>query len=306
MMNEVAKLAEVKSAKKPSKLKAVDPKSAEPSKPKILIFGKAGVGKTWGALDFPSVYYCDTEGGASRAHYTDKLKASGGVYFGIEQGSQNFENVIAEVKALATEDHPYRTLVLDSGSKLYDMARQAAAEKGGDDYGRDKKEANKPARELMRWIDRIDMNVIIICHELPEWGIDAKGERTQIGVTFDAWAKLDYELDLALNIKKTGLSRKARVTKSRLIEFEETVNFDWSYESFAQKYGKEIIESKSKAIVLATLEQLAELNRLLDVVKLPEGETEKWLKKANADNFAEMDSDKVAACINMLKGRVKS
>ena len=185
------------------------------------------------------------------------------------------------------------------------MARQAAAEKGGDDYGRDKKEANKPARELMRWVERINMNVIIICHELPEWGLDAKGDRTQIGVTFDAWAKLDYELDLALNIKKTGLSRKARVTKSRLIEFEEAASFDWSYENFAQKYGKQVIESKSKAIVLATPEQLAELNTLLDVVKLPEGETEKWLKKANADNFAEMDSDKVAACINMLKSKVK-
>lgn len=303
----VLRMSEVKTpAKKPSKLKAVDPKTAEPSKPKILIFGKAGVGKTWATLDFPSVYYVDTEGGASRAHYTDKLKASGGAYFGPEQGSQSFENVINEVKALATEDHNYRTLALDSGSKLYDMARQEAAEKGGDDYGRDKKEANKPARKLMSWVERLDMNVIIICHEIPEWGLDAKGERTQTGVTFDAWAKLDYELDLALNIKKIGLSRKARVSKSRLVEFEEASSFDWSYENFAQKYGKGIIESKSKVIVLATPEQLAELNTLLDVVKLPEGETDKWLKKANAETFAEMDSDKVSACINMLKGRVKS
>lgn len=294
-------------AKKPvSKLKAVDPKTAEPSKPKILIFGKAGVGKTWATLDFPAVYYIDTEGGANRAHYTDKLKASGGAYFGPEQGSQNFENVIDEVKNLATEDHPYRTLALDSGSKLYDMARQEAAEKGGDDYGRDKKEANKPARELMNWIDRIDMNVIIICHEIPEWGLDAKGERAQTGVTFDAWAKLDYELDLALNIKKTGPSRKARISKSRLLEFEEATMFDWSYENFAQKYGKHIIENKGKVIVLASPQQLAELSTLLDVVKLPEGETDKWLKKANAETFADMDSAKIQACINMLKGKIKS
>ena len=47
-----------------SKLKAKDPVNAEPSKPKMLIFGKPGVGKTWGALDFPSCYYIDTEGGA--------------------------------------------------------------------------------------------------------------------------------------------------------------------------------------------------------------------------------------------------
>ena len=63
-----------------SRLKAVAPKAAEPSKPKVLIFGKPGVGKTWQALDFPSVYYIDTEGGADLAHYTDKLERSGGVY----------------------------------------------------------------------------------------------------------------------------------------------------------------------------------------------------------------------------------
>ena len=43
-----------------SKLGAIDPKAAEPSRPKITIFGKPGVGKTWGALDFPSVYYSNT------------------------------------------------------------------------------------------------------------------------------------------------------------------------------------------------------------------------------------------------------
>src|ERR1700733_12615163 len=96
-----------------SKLKAVDPKAAEPSRPKITIFGKPGVGKTWGALDFPNVYYIDTEGGADLAHYTDKLKKSGGVYFGPEQGASDFETVIEQVKALATEDHSYKTLLID-------------------------------------------------------------------------------------------------------------------------------------------------------------------------------------------------
>jgi hypothetical protein len=72
----------VQKPKAKSKLKAVAPKAAEPSKPKMLIFGKPGVGKTWTSLDFPNVYYVDTEGGADLAHYTDKLEKSGGVYFG--------------------------------------------------------------------------------------------------------------------------------------------------------------------------------------------------------------------------------
>src|SRR5262249_38170256 len=104
-----------------SKLKAVDPKAAEPSKPKILIFGKPGVGKTWGSLDFPSVYYIDTEGGADLKHYTDKLTKAGGMYFGPEQGSLSFASVLEQIQALATERHSFRTVVIDSISKLMNV-----------------------------------------------------------------------------------------------------------------------------------------------------------------------------------------
>ncbi len=130
-----AKAKVVEKPKKPSKLGAVDPKAAEPSRPKITVFGKPKVGKTWGALDFPSVYYIDTEAGADLAHYTDKLKKSGGMYFGREQGSQDFATVIEQVKALATEKHPYKTLVIDSLSKIYNMEINKEAERLGDKDG---------------------------------------------------------------------------------------------------------------------------------------------------------------------------
>lgn len=291
--------------KRASKLKAVDPKDAEPSKPKVVIFGAAGVGKTWTSLDFPSVYYMDTEGGANRKHYTDKLKASGGRYFGPEQGSQSFASIIEEVKILATEKHSYKTLVLDSGSALYDAARQEAAESGGDEYGRDKKEANKPARKLMDWLRRIDMNVIIICHEIPKWGLDAKGERSQTGVTFDAWNKLDYALDLCLNIQKAGPRRFAKVTKSRLLEFPEGENFDWSYDEFAKRYGKEVMEKEAKELVLATPEQLGRYKMLLELWKIPEGQEDKWLKAAGVTSMEEVDEGKMAAIITYIEKQLK-
>lgn len=290
-------------AKRASKLKAVEPKAAEPSKPKILIFGKAGVGKTWAALDFPSCYYIDTEGGANLKHYTDKLAKAGGMYMGPEQGSQDFDTIIEQVKALGVEEHPYKTLVIDSISKLHNMEVNIEAERLGekDAFGASKKPALRKMATLMRWADRIDMNVVMIAHEKALW---FKGE--QIGVTFDGADKLDYELHLCLNIMKTGESRKAFVKKSRLEGFADGSSFAWSYDDFANKYGKAVIEGGVRQIVLATPEQLAELGTLLEVVKLPEGETDKWLKKANAESFSEMDSDKVAACITMLKGKIKS
>ena len=130
-----------------SRLKAVDPVSAEPSKPKILIYGKPGVGKTWTSLDFPKPYYIDTESGADLAHYTKKLKAAGGAYFGVDQGILDFKEVIEQVKALATETHEYKTLVIDSVSKIFNTAIAAEAERLGaaDQYG-----ASKKPKSLMR------------------------------------------------------------------------------------------------------------------------------------------------------------
>lgn len=286
-----------------SKLKAVEPKTAEPQKPKILIYGKPGVGKTWASLDFPAVFYIDTEGGASLSHYTDKLKKSGGVYLGPDQGSMDFNTVIEQVQALATEKHDYKTIVIDSISKLFNHEISNEMDRLGDkdQYGASKKKPVAYMRRLINWLSRIDMNVILIAHEKSEWGLNANKERIEIGTTFDCYDKLEYELDLCLNIIKAGPSRNARVRKSRLTGFPDGAIFPWSYEEFSKLYGKDVIEKQSTALVLATEEQIAEINKLLSRVKLPEGQEEKWLKGANVEIWEEMSSERISKAIEHIK-----
>lgn len=285
-----------------SKLKAVEPKTAEPKKPKILIYGKPGAGKTWASLDFPGCYYIDTEGGANLEHYTDKLKKSGGVYMGPEQGALDFDTVIEQIQALATEEHKFKTVVIDSISKLYNTAISTEAERLGDKdaFGASKKPAIAQMRRLVNWLSRIDMNVVLVSHEKSEWGQNGKGERVETGTTFDAWDKLEYELDLCLNVVKAGPNRSARVRKSRLEGFKEANSFPWSYDEFAKLYGKEVIEKKSEALVLATDTQLKEVERLLSIVKLPDGQEDKWLKAANVDGWEEMSSERIAKAIDHI------
>lgn len=287
---------------KATKLKAVDPKSAEPSKPKILIFGKPGAGKTWTSLDFPSAYYMDTEGGADLGHYTEKLKKAGGVYFGPEQGSLDFQTVLEQVQALATEKHEYKTLIIDSISKLFALEIAKEADRLGDKngFGADKKPAIAYMRKLVSWLTRLDMNVIMIAHEKPMWGIDSKGERTEIGVTFDAWDKLEYELHLCLNIFKQGKDHKARVTKTRLTGFPTAEVFPWSYPDFASRYGKDVIEKEATQLIIASAEQLEKVGHLLKIVKLPEGQEDKWFKAAGVDEWKDMDAVKVQAIIDYI------
>lgn len=300
--------AEVKAApKKLSKLKAVDPTTAEPSKPKLLIYGKPGVGKTWTSLDFPRPYYIDTESGADLAHYTAKLKTAGGAYFGVDQGSLDFKELIEQVKALATEEHEYKTLVIDSISKIFNTTIAAEAERLGDkdQYGASKKLPVSYTRQLVNWIDRLDMSVVLIAHEKPLWGMDAKGQRAEIGVTFDAYDKLEYELNLCLNITKQGDSRYAFVRKSRLLGFPDGMRFDWSYSKFAELFGKNIIEKKAEAIKLATPEQIKEFNDLIEVVKMADDWLEKCLTKFKATKIEELDESKISGMIAMMKTKQK-
>lgn len=285
-----------------SKLKAVKPKKAETKKPKILIYGKSGVGKTWASLDFPSVYYIDTEGGANLGHYTDKLSKSNGVYFGPDQGSMDFETIIDQVKALGTEKHDYKTVVIDSVSKVFNMFISDEMERLGDkdQFGASKKKPVAAMKRLISWLDRIDMNVILVAHEKSEWGM-VGGERQEIGSTFDAWDKLEYELDLVFNIVRAGTKRNAFIRKSRLLEFEERSHFEWSYDNFAKLYGEDVMKKEARALELATKDQLARLRKLLDTVKLPEGQEQKWLKKASVTSWEEMDSDRAEAAIQHIK-----
>lgn len=306
-MNAV--VAMTKPARK-SKLLAVTPEAVEPKKPKILIYGPPGVGKTWGSLDFPSVFYIDTEGGADLGHYRSKLKNAGGMYLGPDQGSLDFDTVIGQIEALATEEHSYKTVVIDSITKLFAtaIADEQARLGDSDAFGASKKKPVGKMKKLIGWLNRADMNAVIIAHQKDIWGKGERGQQEVVGQSFDGWDKLEYELHLILRIGKLGTGanakRSAYIGKSRLTGFPEGEKFDWSYAEFAKRYGKDIIEKAAVPIVLASPEEVAELTHLLTVVKLPEGQVEKWLTKAGVDDFDEMNSAQIQGCINYLKGKL--
>lgn len=292
--------------KRRSKLLAVAPDAIEPKKPKVLVYGPPGAGKTWASLDFPCVYYIDTEGGADLDHYRAKLRNSGGAYLGPDQGSLDFDVVIAQIQALATEEHQYRTVVIDSISKLWNTALSDEQELLGakDAFGAFKKAPTRKFNSLVKWTSRLDMNAIFIAHQKDQWGLDDKGQRVMTGYTYDGQEKLEYDLHLVLRIAKVATSRYAYIGKSRLPSFPENENFDWSYQEFAARYGRDVIEKEAAPLVLATPEQIEELHKLLAVVKMPDDWQAKIFKSASVDAWDEMDSDKIEACLKLLKARI--
>ena len=290
-----------------SKLKAKPPGETIPSHSKLIVYGKSGVGKSWLALTFPNVYYIDCESGASLGHYQDRLKAAGGAYLGVEDGALNFETVIEQMQALATEKHPYKTLVIDSLTQLYQTTIALESERLGDKdaFGASKKPAVAYMRRLLAWAAKLDMNVIFVCHQTPEWGLNPKTkQREEIGAIPDVWDKTVYTLDLTLEIQKRGPQRIAVIRKSRLTGFPEGESFESSYAEFAQRYGKDFIEAAPVPIVLINEQQLTEISELLDVVKTEDDFMEKLLEKAQVEKRQEFTTEQGDKIIAMLKKKI--
>ena len=291
-----------------TKLKAKDPSETKPGKIKMMIFSKSGIGKTWIAMDFPRPFYIDSESGAKLKHYQEKLKRAGGGYFSIEDGALDFPTVIEQIQALATEKHTYQTVAFGSITKLFQTAIANEAQRLGerDVFGASKKPAIAFMRHLINWIIRLDMNVLFEAHETTEWGVNPRtGVREEIGNQADIWEKVMYELDLTLRLEKRGNSRVAVVRKTRLLGFPEGDTFPLEYPVFLERYGKDFIESEVKPIVLATDGMVAEIYKLLEVVKVTEKEIEKILSKANANSWAELNIEQAEATIKWLKSKTK-
>lgn len=290
-----------------TKLKAKDPLATEPRKPQLVIYGASGVGKTWFSLSFPAVYYIDTEGGAQRAHYMERLQKSGGRYLGPEDGANDFEVIIEQVKALSTEKHSFKTLVIDSVTKPFISAIAVEGERLGEKnaFGADKKPAIACMRRLINAVHRLDMSVIFVAHEKSEWGQDAKGDRVELGKIPDTYDKLIYELDLTFQVVKRGPNRQALIKKSRLVGFPESESFVLDYQGFAERYGKDVIEKGVTPIALASAEQVSEINRLVELLKIDAATTGKWLEKANAETFAEFNTEQAQKVITNLQSKIK-
>ncbi len=277
-------------------LRAKKPEAIE-KRLKALFYGSAGVGKTTAAIQFPKPYLIDTEKGAENDQYTKLLEKSGGVIF----QTSDFDEVVKEVKSLLTEQHEYKTLIIDPLTTLYNDLLDKSALKNGTDFGRHYADANKKVTHLINLLLRLDMNVIITSHAKAVYG----DNMAVLGNTFDCYKKLDYLFDLVFEIQKRGKHRVALIKKSRIESFPDTETFDFSYTEVAKRYGKDILERDAIAQELADNDQVKEVLRLIDLIKVPEEMYRKWLDKSGSEKWEEMPKDAIQKCIDHLKSKIQ-
>lgn len=265
---------------------------------KALFFGEAGSGKTTTSIQFPRPYLVDTERGAENDQYVKTIAKGGGVVF----QTNDFDDIVAEVTALLSEKHDFRTLIVDPITTVYDDLIEKAERKVGTEFGRHYGEAKKQWKRLGNLLMRLDMNVIVTSHQKRLYGDEMK----VIGNTFDGPKGLDYLFDLVFEVGKRGKERVGTVRKTRLDTFPEGDVFPFTYDEIAERYGRAVLERDAVPVVLADPKAVAEMLTLLETRKDGAELLDRWLTKAMADTAAEMTADAVAKCIAYLKGAEKA
>ena len=287
-------------------LKGKKPEAME-KRLKLFLYGPAGVGKTTAALQFPKSYVIDMEKGTD--YYSESMNKSGSAVFQTISG----DDIKAEIKALLTEKHDYRTLVIDPVTQLYNAlqdkwtrifeknAKGDAAEIqdfGMRYWGRVKSEY----KSIQRMLLSLDMNVIITSHQKDVYGAGMQ----KIGVGPDSMKGDQYVFDLVFRLDNVNGKRVAFTEKERAEigknKFPES--FEWSYDNFTKFYGKDVIERASAPVAMATPLQVQEVTRLLEIIKIEDEKISDWFTKADVETWDEMKFETIQKCIDFLKTKI--
>jgi hypothetical protein len=276
---------------------------------KMFVYGEAGIGKTVAALQFPNAYIIDTERGTD--FYAKQIVKTGSVVL----QTLNPDDIKAEIKELLITKHKYKTLIIDPITQIYNAVQEKwtrifeknaknEKEKEIQDFGmRYWGKVKGEFKALQRMLLALDMNVIVTAHQKDVYGTGF----SKVGVTFDSMRGDDYLFDIIFRIEKKGKDRVAVTVKERALMDEQKfpAEFEWSYDNFLKFYGKEIIEREATPIEMATDEDVIKLKELIEIVKIDDEIINKWLTKADADDFAEFTKAQIIKCIAFVEDKIK-
>lgn len=265
---------------------------------KALFFGEAGVGKTTAAIGFPRPYVVDTERGAENEQYAKTITDRGGALF----QTNDFDEMVAEVRNLIAEKHPYVTLVIDPITPVYDDLIEKAERTVGTEFGKHYGEAKKQWKRLANLLIRLDMNVIVTSHQKNLYVPGGKMELA--GKTFDGPKGLDHLFDLVFEVNKRGKDRVGIVRKTRVTGFPDGETIPFSYDQIADRYGRDVLERDAIVEELATPEMAKEATELVVASGINMDIVEAWFEKARASKWIEMPKAATAKCIDYLKKQI--
>lgn len=275
---------------------------------KMFVYGPPAVGKTVASLQFPNSFIIDTEKGTD--FYAKLINQQNSAVF----QSNNVDDIKGQIKELLTTKHEFTTLIIDPMTQIYNGIQEkwtrifekyatSDKEKEVGDFGmRYWGKVKGEMKALQRLIMQLDMNVIITSHQKDVYGPGF----SKMGVTFDSMKGEDYLYDLVFHIVKKGNDRIAETIKERAVPGEQKFpeEFIWSYDNFLKFYGAEVIKKEAVPIKLASDEQVLRSKQLVEALKVPETQIEKWFTASDVDSWEEMKEEQILKCISLMEQKI--
>jgi len=290
-------------------LKAKKPEVKE-KRLKLFLFGPPGSRKTTSALQFPKSVLIDMERGSEQ--YAKTIDKAGSVVL----KTTNPDDVLSEVKALLTEKHTYRTLIIDpvtifyqalqeKWSRVFEHYAKTDKEKQLQDFGmRYWGRVKADYKSFLRMLIQLDMNIIMTSHQKDIYGVNMQ----KLGVGPDSMKGDSYVFDYVFRLNVIGDKAVAVTEKQRSEPLEKQKfpeEFEWSYANFLKFYGSQIIEREAVAVPLATPEQVDEIIHLVSIIKVDDQEIIKLFTKHDVDSWEQMTHQSMQKFIDALKKKIE-
>lgn len=264
-----------------------------------LIAGESGTGKSFLIAHLKNALIFDTDLGGGLAYADRLIQANNSER--IEVGS--YLEVLEEIKKRRSGAlKNITTLAIDHLTTLQQEAVNRHNPNAIDDFGRSYDKATREWRKIRELVRFGDFNLFCTAH------MKAKYEKKEVvGITTDASKNIEADFSMVLYLKPgRTMPSTAVIHKWRRMPDDprgaiiKGTEFPFTMEDIVALHGYSL-EGQRHEIAMATAEQIAEMDRLIRVVKLPEGTTQKWLSKAKADSWADFTQDDIEKCLNYLK-----
>ena len=264
----------------------------------LLIAGDSGAGKSFWIANLKNALIFDTDIGGGLTYADARIARNGSER--IEVGS--YLEVIDEIDK-RRKNLTRTTVAIDHLSTLHQESVIRHNPKLVKDFGAAGDKAAREwrkVRELVRWCD---FNLVCTSHLKGKWE-----DEKVVGEQADAAKKIEGDFHTVLHVHNVGpFPKQAFVYKWRRDPEDARgpvpPSFPFTMEDFLKIHGYSM-EGERHEIPMATAQQIAELEALINIVKLPDGVVDKWLSKAKAESFAEMSEDVIKKCIAFTRGLV--